>query len=171
MGELKVVGKSVPRVDALEKVTGKAKFCSDFKMPNMLWGKILRSPYPHARIVSIDTSKAERLPGVRAVVTGRDAPDKMIGIQLKDQYVLCRDNLVRSVGEAVAAVAAESAEVTEDALKLINITYEVLPTVFDPEEAMKKEPPVIIHPNLPNYISPDTLYKWRRRGFKRQTWL
>ena len=93
MSEFSVIGKSVPRVDGLEKVMGKAQFVSDYKMPGMLYGKILRSPYPHARINSIDTSKAERLPGIRAVVTGKDAPDKRMGQLLLDMYVLSKDNI------------------------------------------------------------------------------
>jgi len=149
--ELKVVGKDIQRVDALEKVRGKAKFCSDFIIPGMLYGMVLRSPHPHAKIISIDTCESEKVPGVRAVVTGRDAPDRRNGLMLMDQYVLCKDNIVRSVGEAVAAVAADSIESAEDALKLIDVHYEKLPAVFDPEEAMKKDPPIIIHPGLPQY--------------------
>lgn len=160
MAKLSVVGKSVPRIDALEKVTGKAKFAGDFKVAGMLHVKVLRSPYAHARIVSIDTSKAEKLPGVRAVVTGKDAPDVRIGMVLNDQYVLCRDSIVRSVGESVVAVAADTVEIAEEALDLIDVNYEELPAVFDPEEAMEEDPPTIIHPDLPSYTSPAPYIKW-----------
>jgi len=128
-------------------------------MPDILHAKVLRSPYPHARISGIDISKAEKLRGVRAVVTGRDAPDKRNGLMLMDQYILCKDNIVRSVGEAVAAVAADSIEIAEDALKLIDVHYEKLPAVFDPEEAMAEDPVTIIHPQLPDYTFVGTRLK------------
>lgn len=150
MAELSVVGKSVPRVDAFEKVTGKAKYCADFRIPGMCYGKLLRSPHPHARIVRIDTSKAEKLYGVRAVLTGKDAPDNLTGMFIKDQYVIARD-VVRYVGEPVAGVVADTEEVADEALELIDVEYEQLPAIFDPEEAMKVNPSVIIHPNLPQY--------------------
>jgi carbon-monoxide dehydrogenase large subunit len=159
MAELSVVGKSVPRVDALEKVTGKARFCSDFKIGGMLHAKVVRSPYPHARIIKIDTSEAERLPGVRAVVTGKDAPDRQAGILLLDQYFLCHDNIARCIGEPVAAVAADTIEIAEEAQDLIEVEYEELPAVFDPEESMKKDPPTIIHPDFPSYFAPPTFYR------------
>ena len=151
MGELKVVGKSVPRVDALDKVTGGAKYCSDFKVPWMLHGKILRSSYPHARIVSIDTARAEKLPGVRAVVTGKDAPNIFYGRHVLDCPILASD-IVRFVGEPMAAVAADTAAIAEEALDLIEVIYEELPAVFDVEEASMKNPPVILHPNQIDYV-------------------
>ncbi len=150
MSELKVVGKSVPRVDALEKVTGEALYTVDMKLPRMLYIKVLRSPYPHARIVKIDTSVAKELPGVRCILTGDDVPDKRIGLNIKDEYILAR-GVVRSVGHAVAAVAAETIEAAEDAAGLIDVEYEPLPAIFDPEKAMESNPPVIIHPGLPEY--------------------
>jgi CO/xanthine dehydrogenase Mo-binding subunit len=150
MAELVVVGKSVPRVDALEKVTGKARFTVDIKLPHMLYGKLLRSSYPHARIISIDSSKAEELPGVRAVVTGKDMPARRHGNFIFDQYLPARD-VVRFVGEPVAAVAADSLDIAEEALDLIEVQYEELPAIFDAEDAMGTDPPVIIHPDLFNY--------------------
>ena len=149
MTEYSVVGKSVPRVDALEKVTGKAKFCPDLELPGMLYVKVLRSPYPHARILSIDTSKVGRLPGVKAVVTGKDIPDEKIGY-IQDRYILARD-VARFVGEPVAAVAARTIEIAEEALELIEVDYEELPAVFDAEEAMNADPSVTIHPDLVRY--------------------
>ena len=150
MAELPVVGRSIRRVDALEKITGRAKYCADFRIPGMCYGKLLRSPYPHARIIRIDTSKAEKLHGVRAVITGNDAPDNRTGMFIKDQYVIARD-VARYVGEPVAGVVADTEEVADEALELIDVEYEQLPAIFDPEEAMKVNPPVIIHPDLSQY--------------------
>ena len=112
MAKLSVVGKSVIRIDALEKVTGKALFCTDIKIPRMLHAKVLRSPFPHARILNIDTSKAEALPGVACVATGMDVPQKRYGTTVRDEHILARD-VVRFAGEPVAAVAAEAIETAE----------------------------------------------------------
>ncbi|MCL5957713.1 MAG: molybdopterin-dependent oxidoreductase, partial [Chloroflexi bacterium] len=150
MSELSVVGQSVKRLDSFEKVTGKAKYVMDMKLPGMLYGKILRSPYPHAKILRIDTSQAEQLPGVKAVLTAGDLPDKLHGAGLSDEPTLARDK-VRFTGEAVAAVAADSLEIAEEALGFIEVEYEELPPVFDAEEAMKRNPAVVIHPDLFNY--------------------
>jgi len=160
MAELSVVGKSVPRVDNYEKVTGKAKYCADFKMQGMCYGKLLRSPHPHAKILRIDTSKAERLYGVRAVITGKDAPDSLTGMIIKDQYIIARD-IVRYVGEPVAGVVADTEEIAEEALGLIKIDYAPLPAIFDPEEAMKVNPSVVIHPELPNYLKTPGKFHYR----------
>jgi len=151
MEEFKVIGKSAPRLDAVEKVTGKAKFAADFKISGMLYAKVLGSPYPHARIVGIDTSKAESLAGVRAVVTSKDVPPVSLDLNLEDQYVLCLDNVVRYVGDPLAAVAADTIEIAEEAAGLIEVDYEELPAVFDAEEAFRTDPPVVIHPDLPKY--------------------
>ena len=122
MVEYSIVGTSVPRVDALEKVTGRVKFCSDVRMHGMLYGKVLRSPHAHARIIGIDTAKAEALPGVRAVITGKDAPAKRCGAMRYafDQHVLARVEVLY-VGEGVAAVAADTLEIAEKAVKLIEV--------------------------------------------------
>lgn len=148
--ELSVVGKSVFRVDAFEKVTGQAVFCDDIKLPRMLCSKLLRSPLPHARILRIDTSKAERVPGVKAILTGKDVPKKRFGITVFDQTVLAID-LVRYIGEPVAAIAAETIEIAEESAELIEVEFEELPAVFDAEEAMSVNPKVIIHPGLFSY--------------------
>jgi CO/xanthine dehydrogenase Mo-binding subunit len=147
MPEFSVVGKSVPRVDAYEKVTGRAKFPIDLKLPGMLFAKLLRSPYPHARIVNIDTSKAKKHTGVKAIITGKDAPLKRIGPYIKDRYMIARD-IVRYVGEVVVAVAATTIETAEEASELIKVDYEELPAIFDAEEALRKNPAVVIHPEL-----------------------
>ena len=156
MGEFSVVGKSVPRVDAYEKVTGKAKFGIDLALSGMLHVKILRSPYPHAKIIHIDTTGAEKLPGVRGIVTGKDVPEERIGF-IRDRYVMGRDK-VRFVGEAVAAVAADTVEAAEEALQLIDVRYEELPAIFDAAEAMQVNPRTVIHPDLFNYARAHIAY-------------
>jgi CO/xanthine dehydrogenase Mo-binding subunit len=144
-----VIGTSVPRIEGPEKVTGRAHYAADIDLPGMLWGKVLRSPYPHARILGIDASEAWRVPGVRAVVTGLDIPGHRMGKILRDMPVLCWDR-VRYVGDRVAAVAAETADAAEEALKLIRVDYEELPAVFDPIEALKPEAP-LLHDNAAAY--------------------
>jgi CO/xanthine dehydrogenase Mo-binding subunit len=151
MKEFNFIGKSVPRLDAVEKVTGKAKYTSDFKMTGLLYSKVLRSTYAHAKIRSIDISKAQVLPGVRAVITPKDAPSEPISPLLGDQYVLCKDNIARCVGDPVAAVAADTIEIAEEAVELIKVDYEELPAVFDVEEAFQNNPSVVVHPNLFSY--------------------
>ena len=147
--EMKFVGKGLPRVDGWEKSTGGAEYTIDLKLPRMLYGKILRSPLPHARILSIDTYQARRLPGVKAVITGENVPAGRFGTWLKDQVIFARRK-VRYIGEPVAAVAAIDEDTAQDALELIDVKYEELPGVFDPIEAMKPEAP-IIHEDLASY--------------------
>lgn len=147
MREYSVIGKRLPRVDASVKVTGEAKYTVDMMLPGMLSGKILRSPYAHAKILNIDTSKAERLPGVRAVITGNDTPKIPFSITDSpqcpaDKFPLAL-NKVRFIGDEVAAVAAIDEDVAEEALDLIKVDYEELPAVFDPEDAMKPDAPQI----------------------------
>jgi len=150
IAEHSVVGKSVTRLDALEKVTGEAKYCTDIEIPGMLYGKVLRSPVAHAKIISIDTSKAEKLPGVRVVVTGKDAPERRYGGYVKDQHILCR-NVVRHVGDGIAAVAADTLDIAEKAIELIEVKYEELPGVFDVDESWGTDPPAIVHADLAKY--------------------
>lgn len=142
-----VVGKSVPQIDGVELITGEAKFADDIVLPRMLYGKILRSAHPHAKILNIDTSKAEKLPGVKAVITAEDTPKLRYGIpqifdEIRDEPVLA-DDKVRFYGDRVAAVAAVDMDTVEEALDLIKVDYEVLPAVFDPEEAMTPGAPKI----------------------------
>jgi len=139
MGEL-FVGKSYPRTDR-DKVTGRAAYINDIKLPRMLYGKILYSSRPHARILSIDTSKAEALRGVRAVLTGFNTPEVRVGF-LADQTPLKKDK-VRQFRDEVAAVAAIDEDTAEAALDLIKVEYEDLPAVFDPIKAMEKDAPLI----------------------------
>lgn len=135
------IGKPIPKIDGLEKITGYARYVDDIKLPNLLYGKILRSTYPHARIKRIDTSRAEALPGVAAVITAKDTPMRNMGV-LKDQPPLKYDK-VRSVRDEVAAVAAVDEETALEALDLIEVEYEELEPVFDPEEAMKPDAPLV----------------------------
>ncbi|UCG07437.1 MAG: molybdopterin-dependent oxidoreductase [Desulfobacterales bacterium] len=142
--ELNVVGARLPMMDAAQKVKGAALFTDDLILPGMLYGKILRSPLAHAKILNIDTSKAEKLPGVKGVVTGREIPDRQYGIvpMAKDEYALAKDK-VRYIGDDVAAVCAIDPEIAEEAVELIQVDYEELPAVFDPLEAIKEGAPEI----------------------------
>ena len=147
------IGKRLPRVDAVVKATGEAKYAADLSLPGMLHGKMLRSPFPHARILHIDTGRAERLPGVHAVVTGKETIGfRAGGISAQgDEPYLALDK-VRFIGDALAAVAAIDEETAEEALELIRVDYEELPAVVDPLEAMKDDMP-LIHDHAPKNIS------------------
>jgi len=140
--ELTVVGTGSPQVEGRDKVTGGCRYAADVSLPGMLHGRTLRSPYPHARILSIDTRRARQLPGVRAVITAADIPPMLIGLTIRDVPILARDR-VRFIGEKVAAVAADTAEIAEDALLLIDVDYEELPHVQDPLEAMEAGAPLV----------------------------
>src|SRR5512139_940004 len=150
METLSSVGKRIPKRDAVDKVTGRAAYIQDLKVPGMLYGKILRSQYPHARIVRIDTSKAKKLLGVRAVITAEDVPQIRYGF-IKDQPVL-KSGKVRSYRDELAAVAATDPDIAEEALHLIEVEYEALPGVFDPIEAMKPDAPLIHEENKSNIL-------------------
>jgi CO/xanthine dehydrogenase Mo-binding subunit len=143
------IGKPLGRIEGPAKVTGQATYSSDVRLPGMLWGKVLRSPLPHARIVRLETRRAERLPGVLAVLTAADLPDVLIGRRVYDMPVLARDR-VRFIGEKVAVVAAEDPDVAEEALAQIEVEYDELPAVFDAEAAMTAAAPVL-HPNYRSY--------------------
>ena len=137
------IGRSVVRVDGIQKVTGKAIFAGDIYMPNMLFVSVLRSPLPCAQIVSIDCSEAKKLPGVKAVLTSKDIPgSNRYGVIVKDQQYLAEER-VRFVSDPVAVVAAETKELADQALKKIHIDYRNLPAIFDPEEAMKPGAPQV----------------------------
>ena len=154
---LRLVGTSPIRPDGVDKVTGRANFGADMTMPGMLWGKLKRSPHAHARIKSINTSKAEKLPGVRAVVTAADFPDiaseeAFVGegpMNFRDlSYNCMARGKVLYDGHAVAAVAATSPAIAEEALDLIEVDYEVLPHVIDVEDAMKPRYNNILPPQV-----------------------
>jgi CO/xanthine dehydrogenase Mo-binding subunit len=137
----KVVGKGVPVKDAIEKVTGTLKYAVDFKVHGLAYGKILRSPHPHARITKIDASRAEALPGVYGVLTHHDVPQNDWEAAWFNRRGKVLDGVVRFVGDEVAAVAAKSEKIAETALSLIDVEYEMLPHVFEMEEAMRRDAP------------------------------
>ena len=142
----RVVGTPVPRIDGRDKVTGSANYGADFEIPGLLWAKTLRSPFPHARIRGIDASAAKALPGVHVVLTGDDIPANMRwGRRIVDVPVLAQGE-VRFVGEQVAAVVADDEEIAQRALELIDVDYEELPAVTNPEEAMKNE--ILVNPDM-----------------------
>jgi CO/xanthine dehydrogenase Mo-binding subunit len=139
----KIIGKPERRVDAWGKVTGRAKFAEDYNVSHQLWGKVLRSKYPHAKVLSIDVTAAKQVEGVEAVLTSKDIPGKKVfGVVVKNQQILAEEK-VRYLGDGVALVAAKSKEIAELALSLIKVEYESLPVVTDPEEAMKPDAPLI----------------------------
>jgi 4-hydroxybenzoyl-CoA reductase alpha subunit len=153
MAEHELVGQSVVRTDSLAKATGEARYTADLTLPRMLRAKVLRSPHAHARILHIDTSKAEKLRGVKAVVTGKDAAGVKWGVfSYTRDHELLPANKVRYIGEDVAAVAAEDEETALEALELIEVEYEVLPAVFDPLEAMQEGAPRI-HDHAENNVN------------------
>jgi xanthine dehydrogenase molybdenum-binding subunit len=142
------IGRNVPRIDAVDKVTGRAKFGTDMKLDDMLYAKILRSPHPHARVVNIDATKAESHPKVKGVAAMKDVRKVVgtIGNMMTEKgrsRLYLRDNVVRFIGDPVAAVAAEDEASALEALALIDVTYELLPAVFDPIEALKEDAPKI----------------------------
>jgi 4-hydroxybenzoyl-CoA reductase subunit alpha len=154
MTDFSIIGKPVAMVDAAEKTTGFGKYTDDLSLPGMLIGKILHSPYPHARIRKIDTSRAEKLEGVVAVAVGTDAPNPYGILPVgHDEHALALDK-VRYVGDNVACVAAISEAIAEKALELIEVEYEVLPAYFDPEQSMQAQSD-FIHENKPNNIEKD----------------
>src|SRR6516225_2996361 len=154
MNNFSVIGKPIAMIDAAGKTTGAGRYADDFKLPGMLVGKILHSPYPHARIRSIDTSHAKALDGVVAVVTGEDAPNPYGILPVGHDETALAVGKVRYVGDNVACVAAVSEEIAEKALELIEVEYEPLPAYFDPEESMKAEHD-LIHENRPNNMEKD----------------
>jgi CO/xanthine dehydrogenase Mo-binding subunit len=149
MSEYSVLGKSVPRVDAVEKATGNAKYATDMVRPGMLFGKFVGSQYPHARILNIDTSKAERLPGVKAVVTQADVPT--------DEKLFATEKVFYS-GEPIAAVAAIDPDIAEEAVAMVEIEYEPLPAVFEVMEAIKEDAPKLHSPNAVNGPNGEKFY-------------
>jgi len=141
MKEYTVIGQRVPRIDGRQKVMGQAKYAADYSLPGMLFCKVARLPVAHARILNIDTSKAERLPGVKAVVTAKDFNGWTWGFMAntRDEPPLAMDK-VRYYMEAVAGVAAIDEDIAEEACDLIKVDYEELPAVFDPGRRYRKAP-------------------------------
>src|SRR4051812_45536046 len=153
MNELsnKWIGQRTIRPDGADKVTGRAAFAADTNMPGMIWGKVLRSPHAHARIRSIDISKAEALPGVKAVVTARDIVDfpldKSVMLGIQDMRWMCRNVMAREKalfpGHPVAAVAATTEAIAAKACELIEVDYEVLPWSIEIDDALKPDAPIL----------------------------
>src|SRR6266567_7628637 len=149
-----IIGKPTAMVDAAYKTTGSGKYTDDLSLPGMLVGKILHSPYPHAHIKSIDTTRAEKLEGVVAVVVGKDAPNPYGILPVgHDEHALALDK-VRYVGDNIACVAAIDEATAEKALELIEVEYELLPAYFDPEESMKAQAD-LIHDSKPGNLEKD----------------
>src|SRR5499426_1556844 len=162
------IGQPTPRIEGPAKVTGATQYTADVALPGTLWGRALRSPLPHARIVRIETSRAQQVPGVHVVLTGADVRGIRYGRRLFDVPVLAEDR-VRFAGERVAAVAAEDRDAADEALALIDVEYEELPTVFDPLAALEEDAP-ILHPEVNSYIGlPKPLDK-PSNAFARDTW-
>ncbi len=147
--QLKFIGTPTPRLEGPEKVSGKAIYAGDVSLPGMLWCKVLRSPIAYGRIKQIDVSRARSLSGVAAVLTGKNLSGLLIGRKIYDMPILA-DSVVRFIGEKVAAVAAESEEIAEEALRLIAVDYEELPPILDPREAAEPSAP-LLHPNVQRY--------------------
>jgi CO/xanthine dehydrogenase Mo-binding subunit len=146
-----VIGKAVPKKDGVDKATGRTRYVNDLELPRMAHGKILRARFPHARLVHIDVSRAAALPGVIAVITGDDVPPHRFGFA-KDHPALKRGK-VRSIRDEIAAVAAESPAIAEEAIHLIDVEYYELPAVFDPEEAVKPGAP-LVHDDAATNLTP-----------------
>ena len=144
------VGKSVPRLDALSKVTGTAVYARDLSVPGMLHMKLVFAGRPHARIVGLDTAQALASPGVHAVFTARDVPHNLYGLMIADQPVFCSD-VVRFVGDRVAAVVAETPEQAAAAAALVVVQYEDLPVLADPDQALRPGAPVL-HAEHPDNV-------------------
>ena len=150
-----VIGQRLPYLEGIRKATGELRFTDDIYLPGVIYGRILRSPHPHARILHIDTSLAEKLPGVKGVITGKDTLGRKFGVPRypgahPDQQGLATDR-VRYTGDEVAAVAAVDEDTAEEALQLIKVEYEPLPAVFGPVEAMKPGAPQL-HDHAPNNV-------------------
>ena len=146
-----IVGQSIPRIDGLPKVTGNARYIADLSLPGMLHAAVMRSPHPHALLKRIDAGEARKVPGVKAVLTGPDilkmeGIDPFYGPAYKDQPILAVER-VRHVGEAVAAVAADTREAAEEALSLVRVEYEPIPAVHTVLDAVRPDAP-LVHENI-----------------------
>src|ERR1051325_11266284 len=135
MAEQKAVGTAVPRAEGGAKVSGETLYAADVKLPGLLWAKFLRSPHAHAKIRNVDTAKAAKVPGVRAIITGADVKGFLIGKQIRDMPVLCWEK-VRFMVDRGAALGAKSPKAAGEGVLLMDVESEPLPAVFDPIEAM-----------------------------------
>ena len=144
-----VIGRPIERVDGASMVSGRAVYGVDIKLPGMLWGKVLRSPIAHGRLVRVDVEKARKVPGVKAIITAKDVPQRRFGFTIKDETIFAV-NKVRYVGDAVAAVAAVDEDIAEEAVGLIDVEYDELPAVFDVEQACLDGAP-LVHEEMTGY--------------------
>src|SRR5215471_2702767 len=149
MANYRVIGKPVERVDGPEMLSGQALYGPDMKLSGMLWGKILRSPISHGRILRVDVEKAKKHPGVKAVIWAQDVPTRRYGYAIEDEHIFAIGK-VCYVGQPVAAVAAVDEDTAEEALSLMEVDYEELPAVFDAEEALRDGAP-LVHEDLDTY--------------------
>ena len=163
-----MVGKSVPMMDAFDKVTGKATYVADIVLPDMLHAKVAGSLYPHAIVKKINIKQIESMPGVKAVLTKKDLPDKPFGsIFTRPSYPI--NDHARCVGDVIAAVAAETEEAAENAIEQMEVEYDVLPAVFDPEEAIKSSAPKLFpEGNVTDSEGKPQVLEWGdvEKGFK-----
>jgi len=171
MAAFTVIGSPIPRAEGPDKVAGRSLYAADVNLPGQLFGRILRSPHSHARIRTIDVSKAREVPGVKAIVTGREIPGHFVGKMIRDMPVLCWD-VARFVGDRVAAVAAETPQAADEAVDLIEVVYDPLPAVFDPLEALQPTAPRL-HENVAAYdgAPPHRLALDVHNGLTRLAWL
>lgn len=162
------IGQPSSRIEGHDKVTGETRYTADIALPGTLWGRCLRSPFPHARILNVDTSQAERVTGVHSVFTGADVRGIRYGRRLYDVPVLAEDR-VRFIGERVVAVAAEDKDAAEEALLLVDVEYEELPAVFEPSEALQPGAP-ILHPEVNSYHGLPRPLQTLSNAFVHDTW-
>jgi carbon-monoxide dehydrogenase large subunit len=163
------VGKSAPRIEGAQKVSGQTLYTADHLLAGTLWGKVLRSPYAHARITRVDTERAKAHRGVLAVLTAADIPDVLTGRRLRDMPMLARDR-VRFIGEKVTVVAAEDRNVAEEAAQLIEVEYEELTAVFDPLAAIGEGAPEL-HERLSDYQGLPKIGKPLKNTYSHEEWL
>jgi CO/xanthine dehydrogenase Mo-binding subunit len=142
MANYRVIGTPVERVDGPEMLSGQALYGPDVKSPGMLWGKILRSPIPHGKVLSVNTEKAKKHPGVKVIICAQDVPSRRYGYAIEDEHIFAIDK-VHYVGQPVAAIAAVDEDAAEEALSLIEVEYDELPAVFDAEEAIRDGAPLV----------------------------
>lgn len=162
------IGQPAARVEGPHKVTGSTRYTADVALPGLLWGRALRSPLPHARIRYIDTSRAQQVPGIHAVLTGADVRGIRYGCRLFDVPVLAEDR-VRFIGERVAAVVAEDRDAADEALARIEVEYEELPAVFDALAALEPDA-LLLHPEVNSYIGLPKPLDQPSNAFVRDTW-
>ena len=163
------IGKSAPKIEGEKKVTGQALYTADHVLPGTVWGKVLRSPYPHARITRVNTDRARAHDGVLAVLTAADIPDVLTGRRLRDMPMLANDR-VRFIGEKVAVVAAAERDVAEEAAQLIEVEYQPLTPVFDPLAAITEGAPEL-HERLADYQGLPKIGTPLKNTYSHEEWL